>query len=193
MEADFPAAHSMDSTWFAVDGKGQVAVFETGENGPLPGCFSPQEVYAGEVLGDVGGTGLDMADGIYVFDYEDPEGAGCFPAGLYIRTAQPRQPLHVDQLPPRLRKLVSRLKLVDVDFVQVEAIQPLEYTDCGFWQDFQAYLASDGVTIRPIPGEEGNFAKFLAAFRKECPKEFEQFRFEPPEPPPPRRGKGKKK
>jgi len=33
---DFPAAHSMDSTWFAVDDDGQVAVFETGEGGALP-------------------------------------------------------------------------------------------------------------------------------------------------------------
>jgi len=33
---DHPAAHSMDSTWFAVDDDGQVAVFDTGEGGALP-------------------------------------------------------------------------------------------------------------------------------------------------------------
>jgi hypothetical protein len=33
---DFPAAHSMDSTWFAVDSEGQVALFDTGEGGALP-------------------------------------------------------------------------------------------------------------------------------------------------------------
>lgn len=33
---DFPAAHSMDSEWFAVDAKGQIAIFDTGEPGPIP-------------------------------------------------------------------------------------------------------------------------------------------------------------
>jgi hypothetical protein len=34
--ADFPAAHSMDTIWFAVDSDGHVAVFETGEPGEVP-------------------------------------------------------------------------------------------------------------------------------------------------------------
>ena len=33
MEIDFPAAHSMDTCFFAVDRDGHVAVFETGEAG----------------------------------------------------------------------------------------------------------------------------------------------------------------
>lgn len=33
MDADFPAAHSMDTTWFAVDRDGQIAAFDAGENG----------------------------------------------------------------------------------------------------------------------------------------------------------------
>lgn len=33
---DFPAAHSMDTTWFAVDEAGHVAAFFTGENGYMP-------------------------------------------------------------------------------------------------------------------------------------------------------------
>ncbi|MCB9671529.1 MAG: hypothetical protein H6736_08700 [Alphaproteobacteria bacterium] len=36
MPQDFPAAHSMDSTWFAVDLDGQVALFDTGEGGAVP-------------------------------------------------------------------------------------------------------------------------------------------------------------
>ena len=34
--ADFPAAHSMDSCWFAVDETGAVAAFDTGEGGSIP-------------------------------------------------------------------------------------------------------------------------------------------------------------
>jgi hypothetical protein len=36
MDADFPAAHSMDATWFAVDRDGHVAMFDTGEAGAVP-------------------------------------------------------------------------------------------------------------------------------------------------------------
>lgn len=35
-ETDYPAAHSMDTEWFAVDEDGHVARFDTGEDGALP-------------------------------------------------------------------------------------------------------------------------------------------------------------
>jgi hypothetical protein len=34
--SDYPAAHSMDTMWFAVDGDGNVAVFDSGEAGAVP-------------------------------------------------------------------------------------------------------------------------------------------------------------
>lgn len=34
--ADFPAAHSMDTTWFAVDADGNVGVFDSSEDGAVP-------------------------------------------------------------------------------------------------------------------------------------------------------------
>ena len=43
--SDYPAAHSMDTEWFAVDADGHVAVFETGEPGPVPDsvpCWAAQ-------------------------------------------------------------------------------------------------------------------------------------------------------
>ena len=46
MKDDFPAAHSMDTTWFAVDGKGNIASFASGEAGALP--------YDARADGDVG-------------------------------------------------------------------------------------------------------------------------------------------
>lgn len=33
---DCPVAHSMDTTWFAADSNGHIALFDTGENGALP-------------------------------------------------------------------------------------------------------------------------------------------------------------
>jgi hypothetical protein len=39
---DFPAAHSMDTTWFAVDRDGHVACFESGEDGAVPATVQGQ-------------------------------------------------------------------------------------------------------------------------------------------------------
>src|SRR5262245_52320304 len=35
-EVDFPAAHSMDTNWFAVDRDGHVAMFDSGKLGAVP-------------------------------------------------------------------------------------------------------------------------------------------------------------
>lgn len=40
---DYPAAHSMDSTWFGVDDDGHVAVFSSGEEGPVPRSVQGEE------------------------------------------------------------------------------------------------------------------------------------------------------
>lgn len=36
VSSDYPAAHSMDTHWFAIDEAGEVAVFDTHETGPVP-------------------------------------------------------------------------------------------------------------------------------------------------------------
>src|SRR5690348_14803035 len=36
MEIDYPASHSMDTWWFAVDELGHVAIFDSGEDGHVP-------------------------------------------------------------------------------------------------------------------------------------------------------------
>jgi hypothetical protein len=43
MNDDFPAAHSMDTYWFAVDRDGRVAVFDSGEAGAVPASAGVQE------------------------------------------------------------------------------------------------------------------------------------------------------
>ena len=65
-KVDYPAAHSMDSTWFAVDAEGNIAKFETGEAGAAPdsahfdhGSIEPEQI--AEML----------AQSDYVVDFED--------------------------------------------------------------------------------------------------------------------------
>ncbi len=55
--SDYPAAHSMDTTWFAVDASGRVAHFDTGENGAVPHAW----------LGNVD-VGYDLADVLFARD-----------------------------------------------------------------------------------------------------------------------------
>ncbi|HWB76367.1 MAG TPA: hypothetical protein VG755_15460 [Nannocystaceae bacterium] len=44
---DYPAAHSMDTTWFAIDDEGFVAAFESGEAGAVPNdAFIGDDAYA---------------------------------------------------------------------------------------------------------------------------------------------------
>ena len=37
---DFPAAHSMDTDWFAIDNDGNIGVFDSGEGGAVPDLFA---------------------------------------------------------------------------------------------------------------------------------------------------------
>ena len=76
---DYPAAHSMDTIWYAVDEAGHVAALLTGENGSLPDGAA-----SGQLLDDLGLVALDPADparfdyidtaqsvGVYVYEFED--------------------------------------------------------------------------------------------------------------------------
>ncbi len=54
---DYPAAHSMDSQWFAIDEEGNVAVFETGEAGAMPGAAAGESDRGYEWLESLRGSG----------------------------------------------------------------------------------------------------------------------------------------
>ena len=63
---DFPAAHSMDSTWFAVDAEGNVASFQTGEAGAMPDqAFMEASFSEGEEVASF------LAETDYVINVED--------------------------------------------------------------------------------------------------------------------------
>ena len=52
---------------------------------------------------------------------------------------------------------------------------------CRLWSEFNlAYLASDGLTVRPMPGMEVQFAGFVRRFRKTQPDLAARYSFEGP-------------
>lgn len=65
-----PAAHSMDTDWFAVDEEGHVAEFDSGEAGAVPESFlgraghqySADDLYEAALMDPANGVRLDIAD-----------------------------------------------------------------------------------------------------------------------------------
>lgn len=260
MDADFPAAHSMDTAYFAVDRDGHVAVFDTGEMGVVPeeaphteggmfalpveeiaACVTPttavfdlhgrvlpgplgelhesmregarfpqdrmllflkstelvtreftkeralwvlgttgQAVYFSRLqqqlarkihkakhclgciqLGHNSGsrpTGHELTRlGIFFFE---PVEYSCFGAhSPYGRFEMPAQPLHVDQLPPNLRRDLKRFQLLSLCFAETPHVQPAEHTArCIAWGGC-AYLAADGIHVRAMPGYEDTYRR----------------------------------
>jgi hypothetical protein len=247
MEPDYPAAHSADTQWFAVDRDGHVASFYSREAGAVPvvavlsdsdillaysiqdlpktgqviydlrGRREPSEREEGphfwmadhpvllflsslEPLREVIASGRaievpategkavvvhnpteeelhqfealpEFLDGFALFGFGEEGERSLARSGFYVynhltenwisgpygREMIPAQPLHVDQLPPALRRYVARLRLENVRFADTPHIQPLEHTECESWES--AYLDVNCKRIRPIPGKEEEYAK----------------------------------
>jgi hypothetical protein len=186
MDDDFPAAHSMDTLWFAVDAAGHVGVFDSDQPGHVPeGVEDATDVIA-ELWqrrfghDDIYWEGEDLSAklGVFYFEYDEDFGSGLI--APYRRSAVPESPsLHVDQLPPAVRQEANQLHFAGIDFASCSLVQPLEQVRCSLWSDWvPAYLCSDGKTIRPLPGMEDRFAEFCTHFRQANPEEAKKYMFE---------------
>jgi hypothetical protein len=181
MEVDYPAAHSTDTHWYAVDSAGHVAVFWTGENGHLPvnsGYRDESELmeHARQPGAPDHPEQLDPEEGsrylgVYMYSYADYHllmYQGVVPA--YLRDLAPKEPLHIDQLPPHLRAECGENRF-DTRFDQTKSLQPLEFVECTGWNpSYIAYLCGDGKTVRPARGHESEFAAFVQDLCKREPE-----------------------
>jgi hypothetical protein len=176
MDADFPAAHSMDTEWFAVDQDGQVALFVSGADGSVPDGAPAADL--GEVLRTLGGseTAIELFPELARLGLHVYEVASYFFSGPYRRTHRPPGPLHVDQLPPRLRQQAKIVRFDGLRFEEKELLQPCDYTACS--ANEVAYLAEDGKTIRPVPGREKEYRRAIAYLRQRHPEQCRKYCFE---------------
>ena len=182
--ADYPAAHSMDTTWYAVDGAGHVAVFLSGEQGPVPlGADPDKHLFWFLRLLDNDGRKPEDEDydddwdaaeedaagrGFYIFEYIDSFWPFYHP---YTRTWEPGEALHVDQLPPAARKLFTENALKGVSFATGEQIQPAGRLDCFYYaDDIVGCLLPGENEVMAVPGREEKYRAALADLRKEFPK-----------------------
>jgi hypothetical protein len=188
MTLDYPAAHSMDSVWFAVDADGRVTALYTGENGHIP--TEGNGGYGFEVLEGLEATfGRPHQDedfdarsvklGLFCYDYEDAEFYEDT-IGTYYRRAAPAEPAQTDQFPPDVRKRF--LPFPKVRFSQADNFQPLEFYPAFEIMnvDACAYLCADGRTVRPIAGQEEAFAEFVKSLRENDPDIVAGFIFDGP-------------
>jgi hypothetical protein len=172
----------MDATWFAIDAAGHVAVFWTGENGHLPVTFGRRDD-EDELLEQARRPGApehaerlepeaaSQYTGVFLYSYGEYHPLAMERVvGAYVCDVAPKEPLHVDQLPPELRVACEEVHL-DTRFDQSSMVQPLEFVDCHFWYTNSiAYLCGDGKTVRAVRGCESEFADFVGAFRDRDPE-----------------------
>jgi hypothetical protein len=67
-----------------------------------------------------------------------------------------------------------------LDFTKAELLQPFEHVPCVGWREPEAYVSSDGVTVRPVPCEEDAFAEFVEEFVRDNPEKAWRYVFLPP-------------
>jgi hypothetical protein len=117
-------------------------------SGACRGCSWYFEAMAEE------GTRLDpAAHGIFSYSHLTEN----WISGPYGRVRQPAQPIHVDQLPPRVRDAIKAVRFDTLSFTDTPHIQPVEHTPCESWES--AYLDVTGKHIRAIPGKEAEYAQ----------------------------------
>jgi hypothetical protein len=179
MDTDFPAAHSMDTEWFAVDQDGHVALFISGENGPVPRSTDEERMNLWDVLRALTGKpstreeevaygdGLDVEEAVRLgmFLYEHCQESDYF-LDPYGREETPAQPLHVDQLPPQVRAWFRQVRFEGVCFADAPHVQPLESMGCSVWAG-GGYLGSDLKTVRPMRGFEKEYVTHCEELRQE--------------------------
>jgi len=177
---DYPAAHSMDTIWYAVDANGAVGVFDSGPPGPVPTSAVRRE--HGDVPrlvrilgGDCDDEDFELSEAFQelarqgVFVYQVITWETDF-VDTYERAAVPKRPLHLDQLPPKLRNNVAKCALSKVDFSKDEELQVLALVACDlYWDEAVGCFAPGHKEIRPIPGKEKEYQAALRSLQRENP------------------------
>ena len=102
----------------------------------------------------------------------------------YGRVLLPDAPIALDDLPPSARDVLRARPRLDVSFAADRYVQPAELVPCATWQS-ALYLASDGRTVRMLPGADraayaSEASGLDADANDEMDSEFEPVVFDPP-------------
>ena len=168
----------MDTSWYAVDAEGRVALFESSEDGAVPrGAADASIIWELWDIREPPAPGdkdryedpemLASRLGLFLYEHahELTSHDGCYGEDLapYRQVVKPTVPIHIDQLPDDLREQCEAIRF-PINFGNSPLLQPVEHLTCSYWGEKRGYLASDGQTICPIPWqkeEEDQFNAFL--------------------------------
>lgn len=175
-EEDYPAAHSMDTTWFAVDKDGSVAIFNSNETGAVP-CAHSREQSDGEEffahLAKLQGENLpddyynqNLGEKFGLFEYSCE--MGVFPPGTdedeacrseiiapYERQFAPSNPLKISSLPEFLQDEAKHAFVYSGSFASSLWLQPALLVPCENWAEGPGNVGAvdeDG-NVKAVPDE----------------------------------------
>jgi hypothetical protein len=97
--------------------------------------------------------GQDTAERLGLYRYDND----LYGTEPYGRVGLPRVPVHVDQLPDRLRDALMRTRFETISFDDSPRLQPVELVPCTTQSSY--YVSLDGTTIRAVPGREDDYAE----------------------------------
>ncbi len=123
---DFPAAHSMDTEWFAIDAKGHVAIFSTGEEGDLPHGIRDAGHLVEKVVPDQSPQPALRSRGVVL----DPTGM-----------KESWRPTRLFSAGPRTPVLFTGGEKVDQAFVKRFEKSDAFFGSCK-WSDYQPYVSA---------------------------------------------------
>ncbi len=161
---NYPAAHSMDTTWYAVDENGELAGFKTGSDGAAPVLEGMEEPSPLTDLTHNYSREHDYTDRYYrvekhleqhrlagrIHSYESADAVCSF---YYWRTS-PKSPLTIVDLPEELQSVRHLLRLKNYDFVSREPIDPYEHVPQCYHENSglqDVFPRSDTATLFPLP------------------------------------------
>ena len=120
-----------DAAWLAVDASGQVAVFTTGGEGPVPETAIPSTESGEEFVFTLPErTAVDLLSavprpddfiafakrGLFAYDWSDVHRTLSQALGGYQLQARPTEPLHITDLPSSLQTMAAATQLSGVVF-----------------------------------------------------------------------------
>ena len=134
----------------------------------------------------LGGTRSLVRRGAFFYSTYSPSAARFEITGPYGQRLAPQRPLCLDEAPDPVREAFAPRARLDVSFASSPYIQPVEHVPCAIWGG-AVYLASDGFTVRPFPGEGEaayrSHAAYLLTLTNRSPKlqsHYKPLVFDPP-------------
>lgn len=159
-KTDFPAAHSMDTTWFGVDDLGNIAQFETGENGDYPRVLnlelwcSPPEHWP--FVAELAEKSLQCIS----YDFEE------LPGYHYDRMAVPETPANIRDLSPQARAYAEKGRLPRTNFLEMPTVKPAAHVLCAsYLSDLDCMYNEDRTQLIVLPQAHELTAEMIAHYR----------------------------